>query len=262
MMTIKTKNEKTSEPDLSLLSDDEAEEALRDTIAATQRDLALELLEKDPEANIGIGLFHAYKGEKEPKGPVNNRRGMEYERRAQRTARLRELTLQMTPFQSRFVQHYCEFKWDSYQDIAIMAGSTAKAGPNARNVAWQTLQNKTVIEAIGLMIDAKMEAEALSRWEIVAMFRDAYSGAYVDKDWKSTIAAAEKLAVVAGYLTPGNLSPLEKRNMTKMEQKQLQEIHDNNAPKATRISESDAQIPQLDEDLKSQVDILRKSLKH
>lgn len=225
------------------------------------RELASSMLKEDPESDFGLMMYEATKetSESPVKGP--SRRGEIYALRAKRIKRLASLILEMTPFQERFVHHYVQKNWDSLADLAIMAGSTATTSQNLRNVAYQNLKNKKVIEAIGLMTYSKLEAEGIDRHEVIGMFRNNHAAAYVDGDYKEANIAAEKLGIAVG-LFPGGKQGISKAvaaTMTNIDKSQLNELNKASGGNKT-IYEQTGEAPSsdalvLNEDLKNHLAI-------
>lgn len=260
-----TKPKPTSKPTLTIetlssMSDEESDAALRDELHRDMTVLAEESLEEDPESEFGLMMYEVAKNTKGPNVQKTARRGSVYEGRAKRIKRLASLMLELTPFQNRFVHIYCQFNWDSHSDIAIAAGSTAKPGQNARNIAYQTLKNKKVIEAIGLMNWSKLEAEGIDKHEVVASFRDIRDCAIADGDYREANAANEKLGSIIGLFSlKGNKALM--KEMTRTEQDQLTEL---GTIGKTTTGGAKASVPydmapsdkvQMEEDLKEQLRI-------
>lgn len=209
----------------------EEEEALR-SLSARQKELAQAQMQRDPDSVFGISMFGLLRDGNEPlEATVNkaSRRNLTYDLRAKRAMRLGQLMVEMTPFQERFVHHYVAKKWDSLGEVSLLAGSKAKKPQYLRNIAYLTLKNETVMEAIGLLTVAKLEAEGLDRHEVIAMFRDNHATAISKGDLKEANVAAERLGIVAGLFAP-KAGMASTKDLSKTEYMQLKEINQLSQP--------------------------------
>lgn len=246
-----TKDIDTETPTLDLTDGDIQAQLVRDTAT---------LAEKDPESEFGLAMFDMFKGTNEPHEAVvkkAGRRNDTWALRAKRVKRLAQLSMELTPFQERFVHHYVKKDWDSYSELAMRAGSKATKPEYLRNVAHQTLKNERVIESIGLLTVAKLEAEGVDRYEVIHMIRDTYACAIADGKYKEANDASEMLGVSIGMFPAKGSAAASK--MTKVEFNQLQELNKVSGGNK-HMDIPPANFDETKESLKEQLEIARRKI--
>jgi hypothetical protein len=106
---------------------------------------------------------------------------------------LYEIIAQLTPFEQKFVEAYP--KAESAAEAARLAGSMAK---RPEQVANNTLRNPKVMRAVALMRAKRIDAAALDEIEVVTKFREVFTTALDNGDYKEANRAAELLGAHLG----------------------------------------------------------------
>jgi len=160
-------------------------------------------LGKNPKSNVsedGLNLHDHYKeltkAEEELEEKVT-RNDDAYRTRAERSKRLAQLYVSMTPMQEKFVKNYVAKNFGSIPELMISIGTKGKP-ENLHQIYHTFSKNVKIKEAIGLETQLRLEAEGTSRNEVVQMLRDSFAVAITSGSVKDANEAAKLLGMAMG----------------------------------------------------------------
>ena len=136
-------------------------------------------------------------------------------------AKLRELLLEMTPFEINFIEQY--IRTASAGKAAKMAGSKSNT---PETVGYKLLTKPRVQMAIAIAMKKRIEAVGLDSLEVITKAREVYTLAVEDKKYADSLKALEILQkeIERASKAPGGLTKVgEAVKLTKVESKPLYE---------------------------------------